>query len=72
MSEKVAAPKQKKISKPKRAKQVRLWVRAKFMGFRRYPLPHPDPKWPRTSIRTSSASRESTIARPHSTTSASE
>ena len=36
MSDKVAAQKDKKIAKAKRGKQVRLWVRAKFMSFRRY------------------------------------
>lgn len=36
MSEKVAAPKDKKIAKAKQGKQVRLWVRAKFLSFRRY------------------------------------
>lgn len=34
MSEAVAAP-VKKIAKAKVGRQVRLWVRAKFLGFRR-------------------------------------
>ena len=35
MSDKVAAPKAKKIAKSKAGKQCRLWVRAKFLSFRR-------------------------------------
>eukprot|EP00178_Gracilaria_changii_P002249 TRINITY_DN1332_c0_g3_i1.p1 TRINITY_DN1332_c0_g3~~TRINITY_DN1332_c0_g3_i1.p1 ORF type:complete len:125 (+),score=10.38 TRINITY_DN1332_c0_g3_i1:25-399(+) len=35
MSEKVAAPKAKKIAKSKAPRQCRLWVRAKFLSFRR-------------------------------------
>ena len=37
MSEKVAQQANKKIAKNRGpGKQVRLWVRAKFLGFRRY------------------------------------
>lgn len=50
MSEAVAAAKNKKIAKAKVGRQVRLWVRAKFLGFRRYSFVDADPKWPRTSV----------------------
>jgi hypothetical protein len=39
MSEAVAAPKNKQIAKAKTGRQVRLWVRAKFLSFRRYYRP---------------------------------
>ncbi len=32
----VVAAKTKKISRKSTGKQVRLWVRARFLGFRRY------------------------------------
>jgi hypothetical protein len=62
MSEVAAAHKSKKIAKAGPGRQVRLWVRAKFLSFRRYPLCHLDQKSPRTSTRPSSDWRESTIA----------
>jgi hypothetical protein len=34
----MVAEKTKKISRVSRGRQVRLWVRAKFLGFRRYSL----------------------------------
>ena len=43
MSESVAAaPKLKKIAKATAGRQVRLWVRAKFLSFRRYFRPYLD------------------------------
>ena len=48
MSEAVAATKNKKIAKAKVGRQVRLWVRAKFLSFRRYSFLEADPRWLRT------------------------
>lgn len=39
-----AAQKNKKIAKAGPGRQVRLWVRAKFLSFRRYSLLHSDQK----------------------------
>ena len=72
MSEKVDAPKDKKISKAKRGKQVRLWVRAKFLSFRRYNSPYPDPKLPKTPIKPSLNSKVSMNATPLNITSVKE
>ena len=69
MSEKVAAPKDKKIKKSKRARQVRLWVRAKFLSFRRYLPLDSDLKSPKTPTKTSSDLKVLTIASQLNTTS---
>jgi hypothetical protein len=62
MSEPVAnAPKAKKITKAKVGRQVRLWVRAKFLSFRRYINFDPDQDKIKTLTRLSSVLRESTI-----------
>lgn len=54
MSEKVAtAPKAKKIAKTRAGKQCRLWVRAKFLSFRRYLPAKPDQKLPCMSTKSS-------------------
>lgn len=37
MAEKVAAQKSKTIAKAKKGRAVRLYVKAKFLSFRRYP-----------------------------------
>jgi hypothetical protein len=59
MSETVpAAPKSKKITKPKVGRQVRLWVRAKFLGFRRYTPSHSDQELTKTPDKVSSDLRE--------------
>ena len=72
MSEAVAAAqKSKKIAKAGPGRQVRLWVRAKFLSFRRYLAWHLDPKSHKIPTRPSSDWRASTIARPPPTTSAS-
>ena len=34
----MVAEKTKKITRPSKGRQVRLWVRAKFLGFRRYSI----------------------------------
>ena len=61
------APVVKKIKKLTRA-PVRLWVRAKFLGFRRYWLFNTDPRFNKTKTRLSCDSKVSTIARlPHGT-----
>lgn len=70
MSDKVAAPKEKKIAKAKVGRQVRLWVRAKFLSFRRYPHCHLDQKSPKTWTKPSWDWKESTTDRLLSTTSA--
>jgi hypothetical protein len=63
-----AAQKSKKIAKKAGpGRQVRLWVRAKFLSFRRYHLPYLDPKSPKIPTRPSSDSKASTIARPLNT-----
>ena len=62
MSEPVAtAPKAKKITKAKVGRQVRLWVRAKFLSFRRYINVDSDQDKTKTPTRLSSVLRESTI-----------
>jgi hypothetical protein len=62
MSEAVpAAQKTKKIARPGPGRQVRLWVRAKFLSFRRYRCYHVDPKSAKTSTKPSSDLKESTI-----------
>lgn len=72
MSEAVAAAqKSKKIAKAGPGRQVRLWVRAKFLSFRRYPAWHLDLKSHKIPTRPSLDSRESMIAQPPPTTSAS-
>ena len=71
MSDKVAAPKEKKIAKAKVGRQVRLWVRAKFLSFRRYPHCHLDQKLPRTWTKPSSDWKESMTDNLLNTTSAS-
>ena len=40
----VAQPRTKAITKQSTKSGVRLWVRAKFLGFRRYFTSHSDPK----------------------------
>jgi len=63
MSEVVATPlKNKKIAKAGPGRQVRLWVRAKFLSFKRYQLSYSDLKLPRTSTKPSSDLKESMIA----------
>lgn len=63
-----AAQKGKKIAKAGPGRQVRLWVRAKFLSFRRYECCHVDPKSPRTPTRPSSGLKVSTTALlPHTT-----
>jgi hypothetical protein len=70
MSESVAAaPKTKKIAKTTAGRQVRLWVRAKFLSFRRYFRPYSDPDKTKTPTRLSSGSKASTIALLLNTTS---
>jgi len=54
MSEAVAAAqKSKKIAKAGPGRQVRLWVRAKFLSFRRYCLIHLELNRSRTPIKLS-------------------
>lgn len=53
MPEAVSGKQTKKIVKAKVGKQVRLWVRAKFLSFRRYSIFDADPKFSRTSTRAS-------------------
>lgn len=62
-----AAQKSKKIAKAGAGRQVRLWVRAKFLSFRRYHLDYLDQRSPKIPTRPSSASRESMIVRPLNT-----
>jgi hypothetical protein len=69
MSEVAAASKSKKIAKAGPGRQVRLWVRAKFLSFRRYHFYYADPKSPRTPTKPSSGLRVSTSALPLHTTS---
>ena len=63
-----AAQKSKKIAKAGPGRQVRLWVRAKFLSFRRYSPSNVDLKSAKMFIKPSSSSRESMIAQPHNTT----
>lgn len=63
MSEKVAAPKAKKIAKSKAPRQCRLWVRAKFLSFRRYALCQSDQKLLSIPIKSFSDSKESMIVK---------
>ena len=73
MSEKVAgAPKAKKIAKASAGRQVRLWVRAKFLSFRRQLQTYTDRGRTKTRARPFSDSRELTIAVQLSTISVSE
>jgi hypothetical protein len=73
MSEAVAAAqKTKKIARAGPGRQVRLWVRAKFLSFRRYYCHHLDPKSAKTFIKPSSDLRESMTELPLHTTSESE
>jgi hypothetical protein len=70
MSEAIpAAQKTKKIARAGPGRQVRLWVRAKFLSFRRYNQCYLDPKSAKMFIKPSSDLRESTIAQPPHTTS---
>lgn len=46
----VNANKTKTIAKKSVGRPVRLWVRAKFLGFRRYPNNHLDQKFNKMSI----------------------
>jgi hypothetical protein len=70
MSEAVpAAPKAKKIAKATVGRQVRLWVRAKFLSFRRYTKIDSDQDKIKTPIKPSSDLKESTIALLLNTTS---
>ncbi len=57
-----AAQKSKKIAKAGPGRQVRLWVRAKFLSFRRYERPYVDQRLLKIPTKPSLASRESTIA----------
>ena len=68
MSEAIAATKSKKIAKATVGRQVRLWVRAKFLSFRRYLVSYADQKSHKTPVRPFSDLRESTTARVLSTT----
>jgi hypothetical protein len=69
MSEVAPVPqKSKKIAKAGPGRQVRLWVRAKFLGFRRYNAYYTDLKSNKIPARPSSDSRELTIAPPLNTT----
>lgn len=63
-----AAQKGKKIAKAQPGRQVRLWVRAKFLSFRRYSLTHLDPKLPKTPTRPFSDLKESTTVHLLNTT----
>jgi len=63
MSEAVpAAQKSKKIAKATVGRQVRLWVRAKFLSFRRYTKINSDQDKIKTPTKPSSDLKESTIA----------
>jgi hypothetical protein len=62
MSEVAAASKSKKIAKAGPGRQVRLWVRAKFLSFRRYFSLYADQRLPRTPTKPSSVSKASTTA----------
>lgn len=70
MSEAVAAAKNKKIAKAKVGRQVRLWVRAKFLSFRRYSFVESDPRLIRTATNRSWNSKASTIVKLPNTISA--
>jgi len=64
MSEVVAAAqKSKKIAKAGPGRQVRLWVRAKFLSFKRYPSNYLDPKLPKMLIKPFSDLRVLMIAK---------
>jgi hypothetical protein len=54
MSEAVAAQKSKKIAKAGPGRQVRLWVRAKFLSYKRYSFKYSDPKLIKTPAKLSS------------------
>jgi len=70
MSESVAAAqKTKKIARSTVGRQVRLWVRAKFLSFRRYIQHDSDQDKIKTLIKLSSDLRESMIALLLNTTS---
>ena len=60
-------PKTKSIAKRGNGSGVRLWVRAKFLGFRRYQKYHLDPKFNKMSIKLSSDSKVSMIGLPLNT-----
>ncbi len=62
MSEGAAASKNKKIAKAGPGRQVRLYVRAKFLSFRRYFSLYAGRKLPRTPTRPSSVSKASMTA----------
>ena len=68
MSEPVAKQ-AKKIAKAKVGRQVRLWVRAKFLSFRRYYSLDSGPKLPKTPTKPSSDSKVSMTVQLPSTTS---
>ena len=61
--------KTKTIAKTGNGSGVRLWVRAKFLGFRRYQEYHLDPKFNKMSIKQSSDSKVSMTELPLNTTS---
>jgi hypothetical protein len=68
MSEAVAAQKSKKIAKAGPGRQVRLWVRAKFLSFKRYSFKYSDLKSLKTPVKPSSDWKESMIELlPHTT-----
>ena len=60
--------KTKSIAKRGNGSGVRLWVRAKFLGFRRYKNSHIDLKFNKTSIKLSFDSRVSMTGLPLNTT----
>ena len=64
-----AAQKNKKIAKAGPGRQVRLWVRAKFLGFRRYIRLHSDQKSNKMFTKPSLDLRVLTIAQALNTTS---
>lgn len=73
MSEAVAAAqKSKKIAKAGPGRQVRLWVRAKFLSFRRYRRDYVDQRSLKIPTKPSLDLRVLTIAQPLNTTSARE
>lgn len=49
----MVAEKTKRINRKSAGRQVRLWVRAKFLGFRRYFLAYSDQKYNKTSTKPS-------------------
>ena len=57
--------KTKKINKNGAGRPVRLWVRAKFLGFRRYFKNYVDPKFNRIQIKIFLDLKESTIDKEH-------